>query len=291
MARLSALMILFVLSALPGTTAPVESPGGPPSICTFPISRTVRIPVAIKRAGEAEQAAETDAALLWVTSGAKDELPEGPSGFDVLEDGSFVIADPLRHRLAIFDSKAKFLQEWKLGFAADSVSIAANELILVEEASTGTLHVLDRSGRLQPDAYAVLPQRGEASVLTPRNGAVARIGRDGQNRGPIEVRFDRPGQALLSLESLATDPAGNSFIALESTVEGKASPDVNVDKVVRKYDSEAVLVGETSTLPLDYFVTPVDELRVHVGFVYQLQTTKSEVRINIWNTNEGCSHP
>ena len=120
---------------------------------------------------------------------------------------------------------------------------------------------------------------------------MARIGRDGQNRGPIEVRFDRPGQALLSLESLATDPAGNSFIALESTVEGKASPDVNVDKVVRKYDSEAVLVGETSTLPLDYFVTPVDELRVHVGFVYQLQTTKSEVRINIWNTNEGCSHP
>lgn len=290
MARLSALMILFILSAMPGSTAPVEAPTPPTSVCTFPMSQTVRMAISTRRTGAADPSDGNDAAILWVTPGAKDELPDGPAGFDVFEDGSFVISDPLRRRLAVFDSLGKFRQEWKPGFVADSVTILGDE-VLVQEASTGTVHVLDKAGRLQPEAHAVPPRRAEASVLTPKNGAVARIDPDGQYRGAVEVRFDRPAASLLSLEALATDASGNSFIALESTVEGEASQDVNVNKVVRRYDSAGTLVGETSALPLDYFVTPVDELRVRKGNVYQLQTTRSEVRINVWNTNQGCSHP
>jgi hypothetical protein len=101
----------------------------------------------------------------------------------------------------------------------------------------------------------------------------------------ISVRFEEPGSALLSLESLATDPDRGTFVAIETTVSQGGSDEINVRKTVRRYSPQGTLISETSAIPLDYFVLPVDELRVRNGIIYQLMTTRSEVRINEWNTN------
>src|SRR5262245_36947644 len=65
---------------------------------TVSMSRVVRVPL-IEQAQRAT-AEQGDRAKLAVFPGGNDELPEGPSGFDVTEDGTFLIADPLRNRIA-----------------------------------------------------------------------------------------------------------------------------------------------------------------------------------------------
>src|SRR5262249_43322768 len=78
---------------------------------------------------------------LLVSAGGQDELPAGPSAFDVFDDGSFLIADPLRQRLAVFDAKGKFLRELKVGFAVDSLTITANGSIQIRQANTGDTYL------------------------------------------------------------------------------------------------------------------------------------------------------
>ena len=83
-------------------------------------------------------------------------------------------------------------------------------------------------------------------------------------------------------ELLAMASSSGSYVALESTAGGDS---VDVTKSVRRYSAEGRLIAETTDLPLDYFVRPTDEIRVRDGAVYQLMTTMSEVRINVWDMN------
>jgi hypothetical protein len=231
-------------------------------------------------------------ATLMISPGAIDELPEGSNSFDVLEDGSLLITDPLRSRVSSFDSSSKFLKTWKIGFGADSVTVLANGLIAVREASTGQLHVFDREGQARPAEGVALPNRAEAQVLAGQNrGTVMRPVIDNFHGGPLEIQFNKPGLTLISLESLTTDRKGDTYVALETTVGGGASDTISLNKYVRRYSSDGKLLCEIADIPLDYYVSPVDELRVHKGVVYQLQTTSSEVRINMWDTNPLCSRP
>jgi hypothetical protein len=220
-----------------------------------------------------------------ISTGAPDELPEGPSGFDVLDDGSFVVTDPLRQRIAVFDPQGKYRRDWKLGFAADSVTVIPSGLVVVREASTGQLYAFDNEGQSRPSQGVALPKPEEARLLSARSGTVTRPASGGFPGGVLEVQFDKPALRLLSLQGLGTDREGNTYVALETTAGGETTEGINLNKYVRRYGADGKPVDETADIPLDYYVHPVDELRVRKGIVYQLMTTGSEVRINVWDTN------
>jgi hypothetical protein len=257
--------------------------------CAVSLTQVVRIPVKVSSSPESAEPTSGDMTLT-VFPGDKDELPQGPSGFDVGDDGGFLITDPLRERILVVDPQGKFRNVWKIGFAADSLTALPDGLVLVREAKTGQLHTFDREGQSRPTAKVVVPQLGGAQVLTGKSGNVARPGGNAE-RGSITIQFEKPGLTLLSLESLATDGQGNTYVALESTSAGASVEAINLNKYVRKYTADGTLIREIADIPLDYYVPPVDELRVHGGMVYQLMTRKSEVDINVWNTNQGCSAP
>jgi hypothetical protein len=157
--------------------------------------------------------------------------------------------------------------------------------MLVREANTGQTHVFDREGKTRSGEVAKLPVQPQARVLSKNSGTVATAFTNGPSGGSISVRFEEPGSALLSLESLATDPDRGTFVAMETTAPQGGSDGINVRKTVRRYSPGGILLSETSAIPLDYYVLPVDELRVRNGIIYQLMTTRTEVRINEWNTN------
>jgi len=280
MKRLHSVLLAIVLLAVVTSGARGGQPGPPTEVRAVPQTRAVRIPLKPLSLPDVAQSSNADAGTLLFTPGAEDELPEGPDGFDVLEDGNILITDPLRDSISMFDAQGKFKGAWKIGFAADSITALASGLILVREANTGQLHAFDREGKPRPAEGAVLPQPAEARILGEQSGTVAR-----QGGGTIEVQFDQPGLRLLSLESLGTDAQGNTYVAMETTAGGSGSEDVNLNKYIRKYSADGKLVSEVVKVPLDYYIVPVDELRVRKGVVYQLTSDKLEVRINVWDMN------
>lgn len=195
-----------------------------------------------------------------------------------------MISDPLRQRISLFDSQGRFRQAWKIGFAADSINVLPNDLVLVRQASTGQLHVFDHEGH---QLSAVRPPRPEPTKarVSAGNGTVIRPATGLDKGGRFEVPLGRPGLTLLSLQVLATDRAGNTYVALETTAGGDVSGGITINKFVRKYAADGRLVCEVERIPLDYYVTPVDELRIRNNIVYQLMTTSSDVLINEWVAN------
>jgi hypothetical protein len=240
--------------------------------------RVVHIPLTtLAEPGKSESAPTADDTLT-VTAGGADELPEGPAGFDVFDDGSFLIADPLRKRLAVFAPTGKFVRELKIGFAADSLTIMPGGLIQAREANTGAAYFFDREGQPRKPEETP-PQTGEVHLLNGQSGTIARPA--GGEGGPLHVTFEKPGLRLVSIEGLAADQ-GNIYVALEAAANGEK---IDVTKYVRKYSAEGKMISEISDLPLDYYVSPVNELRIRKGVLYQLMTTRTEVQINEWDVN------
>lgn len=262
----------ILIATLSLTHVLIGQTGQETSVRTIPLSRTVRIPLTTMN-----PAARQDSNKLSVSEAGTDELPEGPAAFDVFEDGSLLIADPLNQRLALFSSRGDYQKEFKIGFAADDVTIMPGGLILVREASTGENHLIDREGSPRPQEGTAPPPPAEAKLLTEKTGAVMRPG-----GGLLQVRFEKAGLRLLSIQSLATDQEGSTFVALEATSGGET---VDVSKYVQKYAASGKLVSEVANIPLDYYVIPVDELKVRKGVLYQLRSTPSEIQINEWEVN------
>ncbi len=209
-------------------------------------------------------------------------MPIGPDSFDVYDDGSILITDPLLGRLSLFDPEGKFRRSWALGFAADSVKIRSDGTVSVRDARTSDVFTLDQKGELHPSKAAVTD--ASAKITSSQSGVVTRGGSNVPST-QINVRLDQPGLTLLSLQLLGAGKDGSAFVALESTPGQKVGEGIIVNKSVRRYSSDGRLLSQTDNMPLDYYITPVDELRVHQGVVYQLLTTPSEVRVNIWNMN------
>jgi hypothetical protein len=292
MVRASGVILLCLLSGLLAIDAPGGRPELAPDLCTIPLTQVIRIPVRTLSPHDTAESLNAAPATLMIWPGAADEAPDGPGGFDVLDDGSLLITDPLRSHVSSFDSHGRFRKAWKIGFAADSLTVIANGLVLVREASTGRMHAFDREGQTRAAEGGTLPERAEARVLVGQNrGTVMRSAIDNARGGPLAVQLDKPGLTLLSLESLATDQKGDTYVALETTAGGEAADSISLNKYVRRYSRDGKLLCEIADIPLDYYVTPVDELRVHKGVVYQLQTTSSEVRINVWDTNQPSCRP
>ena len=293
MARPFGVISLFLLSGVLACDAPgVQQPEFAANLCTIPLTQVLRIPVSTLGPQDTGESLNAAPATLMISLGATDEPPEGPDSFDVLEDGSVLITDPLRSRVSSFGSDDKFRKAWKIGFAADSLTVIPNGLVVIREARTGQLHAFDREGQARPAEAVTLPERAEAQVLTGQNrGTVMRPAIHNAHGGPLKIQFDKPGLTLVSLESLATDEKGDTYVALETTASAEAPEGINLNKYVRRYSSDGKLLCEIADIPLDYYVPPVDELRVHKGVVYQLQTTSTEVRVNVWDTNPLCFRP
>jgi hypothetical protein len=277
-------LILLLLISSAAIHGQESSPRGDQQVKRIPLTRTLRFPV-LNALDASGLPSPGNRAAMAIWPGATDEPPEGPSGFDVFADGSLVVTDPLSRRLVLYDSQGMFKQAWEIGFRPDSVTVTQDGLMLVREANTGQTHIFDREGKTRSGEVARLPVQRQAHVLSRNSGTVPSAFPNGPAGGLISVRFEEPGSALLSLESLATDPDRGTFVAIETTAPQGTSDGINVKKTVRRYSPQGTLLSETSAIPLDYYVLPVDELRVRNGIIYQLMTTRSEVRINEWNTN------
>jgi len=253
----------------------------PGKLRTISITRVVRIPLSGMESGQNTTASSFPG--LAVSRGGEDEIPVGPDSFDVYDDGSFLVTDPLLDRISLFNSEGQFKRSWQLGFAADSVKVLSNETFQVRDAKTAAFYVVDQRGGIHPAEARASDY--SARITSPQAGVVARGAGSGDRNTQINVQLDRPGYTLLSLELIGADEDGSAYIALESTQGNTGAEGVSVNKNVRRYSRDGKLLSQTDDLPLDYYVTPVDELRVRKGVVYQLMTTPSEVRLNIWNLN------
>jgi len=243
------------------------------------MTRVVRIPATNDIAQSAS--AQSEMGKLVVTLGSADELPEGPDGFDVTANGAYLITDPLRKRIAVFDGNGAYRSEWQIGFAADSVTILSDNLVQVREAKTGELHLFNLEGK-PASGNTTTAEPGEARLTAPNTAIVTWAAATGRQGAPLEIDFDKAGLKMLSVQPIAMESSGIGYVAIESTAGGDS---VDLKKTVRRYGADGKVIAETTELPLDYFVRPTDEIRVRKGVVYQLMTTMSEVRINVWNTN------
>lgn len=247
---------------------------------TVQLTRVVRIPLRTVAADEIAQDLANKFPDLALSRGGEDEAPQGPDGFDVFDDGSFLVTDPLMGRLSQFSPEGRFLRSWPLGFAANSVTIRPDGSAEVKAAKSSDVFMLDPKGELHRSEAPAQEPTGK--ILSPHEGMVWR-GKG--SSAQINVRLDDPALMLLSLQVVGAGEDGSTYVAVESTSGQTGDEGISVNKNIRRYSPDGKLLKQTENLPLDYYVIPTDELRVHKGVVYQLTTTSSEVRINLWNLN------
>ena len=283
--RYLGVLLTLVLSASPAGSGPGSPLQTSQNSRVVVLTRVIRIPTHLLKTAGASEKRENDAGSLTVSPGGKDEQPDGPNSFDVFEDGRVLITDPLAGRVAVFDSNGTFLRSWQVGFAADSVKRIGNDSFLIRQANTGEVHAFDGEGHERSGQRIALPPESEVQLNGPNRGTVNRPTAGDFRGGPLTIQFETPRSRLISLEWLDTETSGNTYVALESTTGEDQASDaaINLNKGIRKYGPEGKLVAEIAGIPLDYYIPPVDELRVAKGMVYQLFTTESEVRINVWN--------
>jgi|HubBroStandDraft_6_1064221.scaffolds.fasta_scaffold60017_3 hypothetical protein len=279
--------LILILLIAPATSVRLQDgvATGAKQARKVPLTRTVKLPV-IQLSSPNANEKQGNPAALEVWPGAEDELPEGPSGFDVFADGSFVIADPLSLRLVVYDAQGNFKRALPVGFAADSVTVTNEGMILAREANTDAVHPLDREGKPLEQAPKLSPMPEATLVRGENKGSISVGASPGLPAGTLAVRFDEKGSTMVSLQAIGTDSGLGIFVALEATVPEGGTDGIDVRKMVQRYSPQGVLVAESAWIPLDYFVPPVDELRVRKGIVYQLMTTRTEVRVNEWDMNE-----
>ena len=233
----------------------------------------------------------SDLATLTLSEGGDDEPPEGPTSFDLLPDGGFVIADPLRQRLVFYDAAGKFRSDMLIYFAAERVRVLPNNALSVVRYQTGDRYIFeaDASGRYAPARPATDRDpdldAADAGVVQLDSGNLATVrGLPGPlAENPIvNVRFSAIGENMVSVRRLGSDRRLRTYVAIEAAFPGQR---VDVRNIVRMYSGNSDNLAEILDIPLDYLVHPVDEFRIRDGVLYQLMPKSSEVRINIWDTN------
>src|SRR5258708_265571 len=188
MPRPSGVILCFLLSGLLVSDAPGGRPEPEQNVCTIPSTQVLRLPVIKLSKQETAESPGAAPATLLISPGATDEPPEGPDGFAVLDDGTVVITDPLRSRISNFDSKGEFRKAWNIGFSADSLRVAENGVVLVQEARTGQLHAFNQEGQERPKAEIALPEQAEARVLNGQSGTVSKPAVNGARGGPLTIQ-------------------------------------------------------------------------------------------------------
>jgi hypothetical protein len=266
------------------TTPPVPKPAA--AVKPSPLSMTRFVSIPARVAADVQQDPGNPGLLSFTDSG-DDERAEGPSTFDVLPDGGFVIADPLRQRIAFYDAAGKFRFDLLIYFGAERLRVLPGNALSIVRAQTGQRYIyeLDASGHYQPPRLAKPedPNRdaddeGAARLESPN---AATVSANGQN-SPVRVLFEAPGESLVSIRRLGADARGRTYVALSIAAPGDR---VDVLSVIRKYAGPSEQLAEITDAPTVALVHPTDEFRIRDGIVYQLQPKGGEVRINIWDTN------
>jgi hypothetical protein len=254
-----------------------------------PIPPTRTISLRAQQLRDPDQA--SDKTALTLSSAAADEGPEGPTGFDVMRDGGFLITDPLRSRLVSYDSQGTFRWELPIQYRAETVRILdtgdMETFNLID--SKRYLHARDAQGNFGPPQAAPSGQvtaaqadAGVSRLLNAAHGSISELPGSGQAGSPIEVFFEAAGRRLVSLRRLGKDAQGNSYVALESA---SASGTIDVQTVIRKYAPDGRQIGEIQGVLSDSIVHPVEEFRERGGVIYQMAPYATEVRIQVWDTN------
>ena len=270
------------------TASKAPPPAAPAKASPLSLTRAVTIPAAVV----ADPArAQGSPGILTLSEGGDDELPEGPTTFDVLSDGGFVIADPLRQRLVFYDPSGQFRFDLVIHFSAERVRALPNNALSVVRYQTGERYIYqaDSAGQYQPPRLATAndpdPDAADAGVakLESRNLAtVSAAPSPNSETVPVPVRFDAVGEEMVSVQRLGLDARLRTYVAIEAGFPGER---VDVRTIVRKYTGQGQPLAEIADIPLDYFAHPVDEFRMRDGVLYQLMPKASEVRINMWDTN------
>lgn len=279
------LPLLAVLCIGCSSTAP-PAPKPASAVKPSPLAMTRFVSISARIAADVQQD-PGNPGLLAFTDNGDDERAEGPSTFDVLPDGGFVIADPLRQRIAFYDSTGKFRFDLLIYFGAERLRVLPGNALSIVRAQTGQRYIygVDSAGHYQPPRLAKPedPDRdaedeGAARLESPN---AATVSANGQT-APVRVLFEAPGESLVSIRRLGVDARGRTYVALSTAAPGDR---VDVLTVIRKYAGPGEQLAEIADAPSVALVHPTDEFRMRDGTVYQLQPKGSEVRINIWDTN------
>jgi len=262
----------------------------PPSGKATPVALTRSIVIPARVAAN-PSGAPPEAGVLTLSEGGDDELAEGPTSFDLMQDGGFVVGDPLQKRLAFYDAAGKFRSEAQIAFAAERVRVLPNNALSVVQFQTGDRYILEPNASGQysvprpattgdPDLDAA-----DAGVVSLSSGSQATVSSlpSAANEVPVlNIRYLALGENMVSVRRLGQDVRGRTYVAIEAAFPGQR---VDVRKIVRLYSGNGENLAEITDIPLDYLVHPVDEFRIRDGVVLQLMPKASEVRINIWDTN------
>ncbi len=249
-------------------------------------SRVVHIPLYMLASKQDGEKLRGNLGALAATPGGTDEPPRGPESFDVLEDGGFVVTDPLQDRLVLYDSLGRYSKALQIGLSASSVSFVRGGTLEVWEASTGHFFQLDqRGGRKSIESTEVHKRVAFEHGVSRMTGANRGIITDRPHRvksigDTLRVDFDSDSTQMVSLQSLGVDREGYTYVQVEAAVAGK---EIEIKNIIRKYSPDGRMACQIVDIPSGYYVTPTDAFRVRWGKVYQFLPRESEVRINVWD--------
>lgn len=274
------------------TTSAPQPPGRSPSPGSTPqagvrvidaMTASVKIPVV--RIDTDPQTRGDALGPLTIRIERQDREPEGPQSFDVLPDGRFVIADPLRDRLVVYEPGGKAQREIPIGGAARVVAAVGSEAVRIVSAVDGTAHTFDFKGREQPATRGAESQTPRAAVKLDddRSGSVQWTSTRSDGRRPADLRvlIDEAKNRLASLQIIAVDEEQRPYIAVEAADRSGRSLE-SLSKTVRRYSPGGALEAEVRKIPIDYYIVPVTEFRVVGGVLYQLMPRQDAVFINVW---------
>ncbi len=245
---------------------------------TIPTKQVIEIPVAMIDSPDAGENFEQNPGMLAITPGYEDELPEGPTSFDVLKDGGFAISDPLQNRLVMYDSLGDYRSARMLGFSALRVKSLDNAGdLLIQRTGTEAYFISNATSAPQstndPAVIKHMEKGGSAKLnsqnsgtITPENGGEA-----------FTVSFKNDSLFLASLQYLG-NMENKSLVLLEAT-SGKTP--IVIYRFLRVYD-QGNWQGQIEGLAEGHLVFPEDEFRLGNGKLYQMVPGKDKLRIYVW---------
>jgi hypothetical protein len=243
--------------------------------------RTISIPV--QWVDETEPVPEK----LTLRRGGEDELPQGPTSFDVITDGSFVIADPLLRRIVRYDSLGQFMADTDVGMRISRVRMETDGDLYLKNFSTATEYMLTEDAGIMPVDTSLKSRdidSGHQVKISGRDrGTILRQGMRSLEDNAIDVRFESDSTQMIAMQYLGADEENNPVVALETT-GGDAT--IDIIKIIRKYGSDGTPLCQFRDISADYFVYPEDAFRVHGDYVYQFVPRETDVMIKVWDTSQ-----
>jgi hypothetical protein len=222
----------------------------------------------------------SDASLLTILEGGKDELPEGPDAFAVFADGRLAINDPLNHRVAIYSQNGRFKSSIPTKYRPDAINIDDQGRLEIRDSTSNTWYLLALGGEQAVARESDDLQTDKVTLSSDRQNASVTITESGKRKTFLIAALPQP---LASVEFIARDTPSTVVLAIEIVAAGDG---LNVMTRVRRYRTDGVLISEISDVPNDYYIFPDTAFQVKNSVLYQLQPRKSGVQINIWRFPE-----